>query len=142
MSELRPFHLAVLVDDLAAAREFYGGMLGCTEGRSSDTWVDFDLFGHQLVCHLRPQAHPAADVHRNPVDGHDVPVPHFGVVLTMEDFDALAQRLTEAGQRFVIEPTIRFRGQPGEQGTLFIEDPAGNALEFKGFRSLGQLFAR
>lgn len=142
MSELRPFHLAVLVDDLAAAREFYGGMLGCTEGRSSDTWVDFDLFGHQFVCHLRPQAHPAADVHRNPVDGHDVPVPHFGVVLTMEDFDALAQRLTEAGQRFVIEPTIRFRGQPGEQGTLFIEDPAGNALEFKGFRSLDQLFAR
>ncbi len=140
--KLRPFHLAVLVDDLAAARAFYTGLLGCPEGRSSDTWVDFDLYGHQFVCHLRPGAQPEAAVVRNPVDGHDVPVPHFGIVLTMEDWEALAQRLTEAGQNFVIEPTLRFRGQPGEQGTLFIQDPAGNALEFKGFRSPGQLFAR
>lgn len=141
MRELRPFHLAVLVDDLAAAREFYGGVLGCREGRSADSWVDFDLFGHQLVCHLHPSAGTLADG-TNPVDDRDVPVPHFGVVLDMHDWQQLADRLTAGGQEFVIQPYIRFRGQTGEQGTLFIRDPAGNALEFKGFRDLGQLFAR
>jgi len=140
MSALRPFHVAVLVDDLAAARGFYGELLGCPEGRSAETWVDFDLFGHQLVCHL----HPAAGAHgaSNPVDDHDVPLPHYGVVLDMENWRQLAGRLTDSGQEFVIEPYIRFRGQTGEQGTLFIRDPAGNALEFKGFRDLDQLFAR
>jgi len=140
MAELRPFHVAVLVDDLAAAREFYGGLLGCREGRSADTWVDFDLFGHQFVCHLRSAA--AGVDASNPVDDHDVPVPHYGVVLDMDDWRQLADRLTDTGQDFVIEPYIRFSGQTGEQGTLFIRDPAGNALEFKGFRNLDQLFAR
>lgn len=141
MAELRPFHLAVRVDDLAAAREFYGGVLGCPEGRSADTWVDFDLYGHQFVCHLGASALQASAAVWNPVDGQDVPVPHFGVVLTMTDWEVLAKRLTEARQQFIIEPTIRFGGQPGEHGTFFIQDPAGNALEFKGFHSLGQLFA-
>ena len=139
MAELRPFHVAVPVDDLAAAREFYGGLLGCREGRSADTWVDFDLFGHQFVCHLSPAA--ARVDSSNPVDDHDVPVPHYGVVLDMDDWRRLADRLIASGQDFVIEPYIRFRGQTGEQGTLFIRDPSGNALEFKGFRSLDQLFA-
>jgi len=141
MQELRPFHVAVPVDDLAAAREFYGGLLGCREGRSADRWIDFDLFGHQLVCHLQPAAVANFGV-TNPVDGHDVPVPHFGVVLSMDDWQRLADRLTSAGLEFVIEPHVRFRGQAGEQGTLFVRDPAGNALEFKGFRDLDQLFAK
>jgi len=140
MAELRPFHVAVLVDDLAAAREFYGGLLGCREGRNADSWVDFDLFGHQLVCHLHSAAAGAGA--SSPVDAHDVPVPHCGVVLDMDDWRQLAGRLTESGQEFVVEPYIRFRGPAGEQGTLFIRDPAGNALEFKGFRNLEQLFAR
>ena len=139
MAELRPFHVAVPVDDLAAAREFYGGLLGCREGRSADTWVDFDLFGHQFVCHLSLAA--AGVFASNPVDDHAVPVPHYGVVLDMDDWRRLADRLIDSGQDFVIEPHIRFRGQTGEQGTLFIRDPAGNALEFKGFRNLDQLFA-
>lgn len=136
----RPFHLAFPVHDLAAARRFYGEILGCSEGRSSDTWIDFDLFGHQIVAHLAPkEAH--VQIH-NPVDSHDVPVPHFGVVLSMTDFDMLALRLRRAGVNFVIEPYIRFKGQTGEQATMFFLDPSGNALEFKAFADLGQLFAK
>ena len=137
---LQPFHLAIKVDDLAAARDFYGDLLGCPEGRSADTWVDFDLYGHQLVCHLAPGA--GDGVHHNPVDGDQVPVPHFGVVLSMADWESLAERLRNAGVSFVIEPHVRFRGEPGEQATLFFLDPAGNALEFKAFADIGQLFAR
>jgi hypothetical protein len=137
---IRPFHLAFPVDDLAAARHFYKEVLGCGEGRSSDHWIDFDLFGHQIVAHLDPGA-GARRAHHNPVDGHDVPVPHFGVVLTMDDFHALADRLKAAGTRFVIEPHIRFAGQVGEQATMFFHDPAGNALEFKAFADDAMLFA-
>lgn len=142
MSGLRPFHVAVPVDDLAAAREFYVGLLGCTEGRSADDWVDFDLYGHQFVCHLRRDL-PGDErlAASNVVDGHDVPIPHYGVVLGMAEWRTLAERLTDSGQRFIVEPYIRFAGQPGEQGTLFIRDPAGNALEFKGFDNLDRLFA-
>ena len=142
MPELTPFHLAIPVRDLAAARAFYGGVLGCREGRSSDAWVDFDFFGHQLVCHATAGAAGEAAQH-NPVDGHDVPVPHFGMVLEMRDWEELAERLKAAGTRFVIEPGVRFRGQPGEQATMFLSDPSGNALEFKSFRDIEeQLFAR
>lgn len=137
---IRPFHLAFPVDDLAAARRFYGDVLGCGEGRSSEQWIDFDLFGHQIVAHLDPAAR-RTEAHHNPVDGHDVPVPHFGVVLTMEDWQALADRLRAAGTRFVIEPHIRFAGQVGEQATMFFHDPAGNALEFKAFADDAMLFA-
>jgi uncharacterized protein len=140
MDRLTPFHLAFPVDDLAAARRFYGAVLGCPEGRSADDWIDFDLFGHQIVAHLAP-ARPDRP-HHNPVDGHDVPVPHFGVVLTMDGWQALADRLAAAGVRFVIAPHIRFKGQAGEQATMFFLDPAGNALEFKAFADLGQLFVR
>jgi extradiol dioxygenase family protein len=136
---IRPFHLAFPVHDLAAARAFYGGTLGCAEGRSSDVWIDFDLYGHQIVAHLDPAAKPAAV--SNAVDGHDVPVPHFGVVLTMPDWQALADRLTAAGTRFGIAPHIRFVGQPGEQATMFFYDPSGNALEFKAFADDAMLFA-
>ena len=137
---LQPFHLAIKVRDVGEARSFYGGLLGCPEGRSAETWVDFDFFGHQLVCHQAPDA--ATGVHHNPVDGDHVPVPHFGVVLEMADWEALAERLREAGTEFVIEPHVRFRGQPGEQATLFFHDPSGNALEFKSFADIaGQLFA-
>ena len=139
MPELTPFHIAFPVDDLAAARRFYGGLLGCPEGRSSESWIDFDLFGHQIVAHLAPER--AAKIH-NPVDGHDVPVPHFGVVLTMEQFDAFAARLQAAGVTFVIAPYVRFKGLVGEQATMFFLDPAGNALEFKAFADMGQLFAK
>ena len=139
---LTPFHLAIPVHDLAAARAFYGGVLGCAEGRSAERWIDFDLFGHQLVCH-RVDGARASLAGDNPVDGHDVPVPHFGVVLELPDWQALATRLRDAGARFVIEPHVRFAGQPGEQATLFLLDPSGNALEFKGFADIGtQLFAR
>ena len=137
---MRPFHLAFPVHDLAAARAFYGGLLGCREGRSSDTWVDFDLYGHQIVAHLAP-ARTGIAAH-NPVDEHDVPVPHFGVILDMAEWEALAARLKDAGTRFVIEPTIRFRGQVGEQATLFLLDPSGNALEFKAFADPGRIFAK
>lgn len=136
---LRPFHLAFPVHDLAAARTFYGGTLGCPEGRSSDSWIDFDLFGHQIVAHFDPSARAVAVV--NPVDGHDVPVPHFGVVLTMEAWQALADRVKAAGIPFGIEPHIRFVGQPGEQATMFFRDPSGNALEFKAFADDSMLFA-
>jgi hypothetical protein len=136
-----PFHIAFPVDDLDAARAFYGGLLGCPEGRSSSQWIDFDLYGHQIVAHLKPS--PEGDgQHHNPVDGHDVPVPHFGVVLSMEDWDALAERLRAAKIQFVIEPYVRFKGEVGEQATMFFLDPAGNALEFKAFADIGQLFAK
>lgn len=138
---LAPFHIAFPVDDLDAARRFYGTTLGCPEGRSSDQWIDFDLFGHQIVAHLKPGSRDH-DRHHNPVDGHDVPVPHFGVILPMEQWHALADRLRGAGIAFIIEPYIRFRGEVGEQATMFFLDPAGNALEFKAFADLGQLFAR
>ncbi|MFM8541864.1 MAG: VOC family protein [Chakrabartia sp.] len=136
---MRPFHLAFPVHDLAAARAFYGDVLGCGEGRNSDQWIDFDFYGHQIVAHLDPAAKPVAT--SNPVDGHDVPVPHFGVVLTMDQWEGLATRLQAAGIRFGIEPHIRFKGQPGEQATMFFLDPSGNALEFKAFADDAMLFA-
>lgn len=136
---LRPFHLAFPVHDLAAARAFYGGVLGCREGRSSGQWIDFDLFGHQIVAHLDPAAQAVRTA--NPVDGHDVPVPHFGVVLTMADWQALSERVAAAGVPFGIPPHIRFAGQPGEQATMFFYDPSGNALEFKAFADDAMLFA-
>lgn len=138
---LRPFHLAFPVHDLAAARAFYGQTLGCPEGRSSDEWIDFDFYGHQIVAHLVPGM-AEADRGGNPVDGHHVPVPHFGVVLAMADWQKLADRLTAAGTRFDIEPYVRFKGQPGEQATMFFRDPSGNAIEIKAFEDLGQLFAK
>jgi extradiol dioxygenase family protein len=142
MSQLRPFHIAFPVHDLAAARAFYGEVLRCPEGRSSAEWIDFDLFGHQIVAHLKPGMEPASAVSTlNAVDGHDVPVPHFGVVLTMDDWHALAERVAAAGITFGIAPHVRFKGLPGEQATMFFRDPSGNALEFKAFADLGQLFA-
>lgn len=134
------FHLAFPVHDLEAARRFYGGLLGCPEGRSSGHWIDFDFFGHQIVAHLAPDArHTAA---HNAVDGDAVPVPHFGVILSMADWHALADKLRAAGTRFVIEPHVRFQGQVGEQATMFFHDPSGNALEIKAFNDLSQVFAR
>ena len=135
-----PFHIAFPVHDLAAARAFYGGVLGCREGRSSDRWIDFDLYGHQIVAHLAPDT--KRTMHHNPVDGHDVPIPHFGVILTLSQWQALAERLRDAGIRFVIEPYVRFKGQPGEQATMFFLDPSGNALEFKAFADIKQVFAK
>jgi len=135
-----PFHLAFPVDDLAKARAFYGGLLGCPEGRSSEDWVDFDFYGHQIVAHLAP-----GEVgHRSTseVAGDNVPVRHFGAVLSMTEWQALADRLTRAGTKFVIEPHIRFKGQVGEQATMFFLDPCGNALEFKAFQDMSQLFAK
>jgi len=140
MSALRPFHIAFPVDDLAAARHFYGTILGCLEGRSSDIWIDFDFFGHQIVAHHKPRTAPAPST--NPVDGHDVPIPHFGVVLTQPDWEALAERVKAAGIPFIIEPYTRFKGEVGEQSTMFFLDPSGNALEFKAFADLSQLFAK
>jgi extradiol dioxygenase family protein len=134
-----PFHLAFPVDDLAAARAFYGSLLGCAEGRSSDHWIDFDFHGHQIVAHLSPDAVRARA--SNPVDGEEVPVPHFGLVLGMDEWRALADRLSAGGVKFVIEPTVRFAGQPGEQATMFFYDPAGNALEFKAMANPANLFA-
>ena len=136
---LPPFHLAFPVHDLAQARSFYGELLGCAEGRSSEEWIDFDFHGHQIVAHLGGEAGDRAS---NPVDGHDVPVPHFGLVLDMESWEKLAGRLKAAGTDFVIEPTIRFKGKPGEQATMFLRDPSGNALEFKAFANMDQLFAK
>ena len=134
------FHLAFPVDDLDAARAFYGGLLGCPEGRSSDRWIDFDLRGHQIVAHLAPDAVRARA--SNAVDGEDVPVPHFGLVLGMREWRALAERLEAAGTDFVIAPTVRFAGEPGEQATMFLLDPAGNALEFKAMADPAKLFAK
>jgi uncharacterized protein len=136
---LPPFHLAFPVHDLGAARAFYGGLLGCAEGRSAAEWIDFDFFGHQIVAHLDPAM--AARKAHNPVDGHDVPVPHFGAVLDMAAWEAMAERLRAAGADFVIEPTVRFRGQPGEQATMFFLDPSGNALEIKAMANPANLFA-
>lgn len=141
MSNVTPFHIAFPVDDLAVARQFYGTVLGCPEGRSSDQWIDFNLYGHQIVAHLKPRDDNAPGAHHNPVDGHDVPVPHFGVVLTMPDWQALADRLTAADTRFGIAPHLRFVGQPGEQATMFFYDPSGNALEFKAFADDAMIFA-
>jgi extradiol dioxygenase family protein len=139
-----PFHLAVPVRDLAEAREFYGAGMGFAEGRSSDHWIDFDMYGHQFVVHLNPALGREGKVAHlvNPVDGHGVPVPHFGVVLEFEQWHALAERARQFIDAFLIEPYIRFAGQPGEQGTMFFLDPSGNALEFKAFRDIdAQLFA-
>jgi extradiol dioxygenase family protein len=136
---LRPFHLAFPVHDLAAARVFYGEVMGCTEGRSSGHWIDFDFYGHQIVAHLDASALAAAV--NNPVDGHDVPVPHFGVVLTMGQWEALAERVKAADVPFRIEPHIRFKDKSGEQATMFFCDPSGNALEFKAFADDAMLFA-
>ncbi|MEM7783554.1 MAG: VOC family protein [Planctomycetota bacterium] len=141
MSELRPFHLAFPVNDLEACRRFYGELLGCEEGRSSDSWIDFNLYGHQIVTHLKPGLESDQGSCENPVDGHDAPVPHFGVVLSMENWKELAENLRAAGIDFVIEPYILFEGEVGEQATMFFLDPSGNALEFKAFQDLGQLFA-
>lgn len=135
-----PFHLAVPVDDLAAAEAFYGGLLGCPRGRRSSEWIDFDFYGHQLVAHLAPEECRAAVT--NAIDGHAVPVRHFGVVLKPAAWKTLSERLAMAGVAFLIAPDIRFRGEPGEQGTFFIRDPAGNALEFKCFEDETMLFAR
>jgi len=143
MQSLTPFHIAFPVDDLDAARQFYGTVLGCPEGRSSDEWIDFDLFGHQIVAHrIEESAGASPSGGSNPVDGHDVPVPHFGVVLPMAEWQALAARVKNAGVSFVIEPHTRFPGLPGEQSTMFFLDPAGNALEFKSFSDMGQLFSK
>lgn len=133
------FHLAFPVDDLSAARAFYGTVLGCSEGRSSDHWIDFDFFGHQLVAHLTSGR---GDSGSNAVDGDDVPVPHFGLILPWEDWETLAERLAAAGTAFVIQPHIRFKGLVGEQATMFFRDPAGNALEFKAFRDESRIFAK
>ncbi len=139
MTFLPPFHLAFPVHDLDQARTFYGGLLGCREGRSAPDWVDFDFFGHQIVAHLQPGME--ARRRHVPVDGHDVPVPHFGIVLDMAQWQALADRLEAAGVEFVIAPYVRFAGQPGEQATMFFLDPSGNALEFKAFADDSQVFA-
>ena len=140
---IRPFHLAIPVRDIAESRAFYGQLLGLNEGRSSDEWIDWNLYGHQLVTHLNPHLGKAGKVpvHVNGVDGMGVPVPHFGVVLTLDDWQALAQRL-QGQVDFIIEPYTRFKGEAGEQSTLFFSDPSGNALEFKAFADLNQLFAK
>lgn len=134
-----PFHLAFPVDDLEAARAFYTEMLGCRVGRESERWIDFDFFGHQITAHLSAGD---KDILTNPVDGKDVPVRHFGAILDWDDWHALADRLKAAGTSFVIEPYIRFAGEPGEQATMFLTDPAGNALEFKSFKDKRRIFAR
>jgi hypothetical protein len=134
------FHLAFPVRDLAEARAFYGGLLGCPEGRSSEDWVDFDFYGHQIVAHLAPDE--VGHRHTSAVDGEQVPVRHFGAILTLPDWEVLAQKLKAAGTKFIIEPQIRFKGQPGEQATLFFLDPCGNALEFKAFADDAMVFAK
>ena len=142
---LTPFHLAVQVRDIAEAREFYGSKLGLSEGRSAEKWIDWNMFGHQVVTHLNPNLGPDGRVatHCNPVDKHAVPVPHFGVVLTIEDWGKLAEKARAFVNDFIIEPYVRFKGVPGEQCTMFFEDPSGNALEFKAFADIeGQLFAK
>jgi extradiol dioxygenase family protein len=134
------FHLAFPVNDLEAARRFYGGLIGCPEGRSSANWIDFDFYGHQLVAHLAPAE--CGHVATSAVDGHQVPARHFGAIIARDEWEALAGRLRSAGIAFVIEPYIRFRGEPGEQATMFFLDPSGNALEFKSFADLSQVFAK
>ncbi len=137
---IRPFHLAFPVTDLAAARRFYGGLLGCPEGRSSDAWIDFNLYGHQIVAHLAPAE--AGHRRTSDVDGDQVPVRHFGVVLSMDEWQQLADRLQQVDTRFIIEPHVRFKGEVGEQATMFFLDPCGNALEFKAFANIESLFAK
>ena len=139
-TSLPPFHLAFPVHSLATSREFYGGLMGCPEGRSSNEWIDFNFFGHQIVCHLVPGK--TLERPTNAVDGHDVPVPHFGAVLPIAQWQALADTLTAAGTNFIIKPYVRFRGEVGEQATMFLLDPSGNALEFKSFADLDSLFAK
>ena len=139
--ELTPFHLAVPVNDLEKARSFYRDILGCDEGRSSDHWVDFNLFGHQFVIHYKEKHNEGIRGH-NPVDGHDVPIPHFGVVLPWDKFHSWAEELQKKGVSFIIEPYVRFKGQVGEQVTMFFLDPSGNALEFKSFKDFSQIFAK
>jgi len=134
------FHLAFPVHDLASARRFYGDLLGCPEGRSSPEWVDFDFYGHQIVAHLSPDE--CGHRHTSPVDGEDVPVRHFGAILPMADWESLAGKLKSAGTEFIIEPQVRFKGQVGEQATMFFLDPSGNALEFKAFGDISQVFAK
>ena len=136
---MRPFHLAFPVDNLDKTREFYTTILGCKEGRSSDSWIDFDMYGHQVVAHLVDELEP---VQTNPVDGDNVPASHFGVILEMNDWNELAKRLTESGIKFIIEPHIRFKGEPGEQATMFFLDSCGNALEFKSFNRDELIFAK
>lgn len=140
MQSIPLFHLAFPVRDLAETRRFYGELLGCPEGRSSDAWIDFNFYGHQLVAHLAPDELGSAAT--NAVDGDDVPVRHFGAILPMGQWEALAATLRQAGTRFVIEPHVRFKGQVGEQATMFFLDPSGNALEFKAFGDISQVFAR
>ena len=140
MSQVSPFHIAIPVHNLDACRTFYRDILNCEEGRSSDHWVDFNLFGHQLVIHYKPKS--ADDLHTNAVDGKDVPVPHYGVVLPWDEFHSFANHLKAKSVHFIIEPYIRFEGQVGEQATMFFKDPAGNALEFKAFKDISQLFAK
>ena len=140
--KVSPFHIAIPVHNLDACRTFYRDILGCEEGRSSDHWVDFNLFGHQLVIHYKAKAASEADLHTNAVDGKNVPVPHYGVVLPWDEFQEFSKELASKGVDFVIAPYIRFEGQVGEQATMFFLDPAGNALEFKAFKDMGQLFAQ
>ncbi len=140
MQKITPFHIAIPVHNLDECRTFYREILECEEGRSSDHWVDFNLFGHQLVIHYKPKAE--ADLHTNPVDGKNVPVPHYGVVLPWDTFQSFSSQLQQKGVEFIIEPYIRFAGEVGEQATMFFLDPAGNALEFKAFKDMGQLFAK
>jgi extradiol dioxygenase family protein len=139
---LSPFHLAIPVHDLAAARIFYRDVFGLEEGRSSDHWVDFNFYGHQLVIHEHAKTAAQEQVQSNPVDGHDVPVPHFGIILEWEQWEALAARLRSFDTKFVIEPYVRFKGQVGEQATMFLFDPCHNALEFKAFKDMSQIFAK
>jgi len=141
MSKVQPFHLAIPVNNLEKNRVFYRETLGCTEGRSSEHWVDFDFFGHQLVLHVQESA-TTPNAKGNPVDGKDVPIPHFGVVLQWEDFEQFAEKLKKNNIQFVIEPYVRFKGKTGEQSTMFFKDPSGNALEFKAFKDINQLFAK
>ena len=135
---MRPFHLAFPVDNLEKTREFYTETLGCSEGRSSDRWIDFDMYGHQVVAHLIDKVE---NVQTNPVDGDDVPASHFGVILELDDWEALAERLKKINMNFIIEPHIRFKGEAGEQATMFFLDPCGNALEFKAFKNDDMIFA-
>jgi extradiol dioxygenase family protein len=143
--QLTPFHLAVQVRDIDEAREFYGSKMGLSEGRSSENWIDFNMFGHQFVTHLNPQIGKTGKITNisNPVDGHGVPVPHFGVVMNFAEWELFSQKARTFIDDFIIEPYVRFRGEPGEQGTVFFADPSGNALEFKGFRDIeSELFAK
>ena len=140
MKNLSPFHLAIPVNNIAKCKIFYKEILGCIEGRSSNNWVDFDLFGHQLVIHFQESNNK--NLHTNPVDGKDVPIPHFGVILEWENFKRFSSKLEKKGVEFIIKPYIRFEGEPGEQATMFFKDPSGNALEFKSFKDSSQIFEK